>query len=44
MQIDQSSFHGRLRSAVSGGRTIWPDGKQSALLLTYDMDADSSWI
>jgi peptidoglycan-N-acetylglucosamine deacetylase len=44
MQIDQSSFHGRLRSAVSGGRTIWPDGKQSTLLLTYDMDADSSWI
>lgn len=23
---------------------MWPDGKQSALLLTYDMDADSSWI
>ncbi len=29
---------------VGGGRTIWPDGKRSALLLTYDMDTDSSWI
>jgi peptidoglycan/xylan/chitin deacetylase (PgdA/CDA1 family) len=44
VQTDQASFEGRLRSAVSGSKTVWPDGKQSALLLTYDMDADSSWI
>jgi peptidoglycan/xylan/chitin deacetylase (PgdA/CDA1 family) len=41
---DDSSFEGRLRAAVTGGRTVWPDGKRSTLLLTYDMDADSSWI
>jgi peptidoglycan/xylan/chitin deacetylase (PgdA/CDA1 family) len=41
---DDSSFEGRLRAAVTGGRTVWPDGKRSTLLLTYDMDTDSSWI
>ena len=41
---DNTSFQERLRAAVSGGRTVWPDGKRSALLLTYDMDTDSSWI
>ena len=44
MLAQDEGFHGRLRAAVSGGRTVWPDGKRSALLLTYDMDADSSWI
>ena len=44
MNTDDTSFQGRLRQAVSGGKRIWPDGKQSALLLTYDMDTDSSWI
>jgi peptidoglycan/xylan/chitin deacetylase (PgdA/CDA1 family) len=42
--MDELSFRSRLREAVSGGRKIWPDGNQSCLLLTYDMDADSSWI
>ena len=42
--MDALGFQSRLREAVSGGRQIWPDGKQSCLLLTYDMDADSSWI
>ena len=41
---DDSSFEGRLRAAVTGGRRVWPDGKRSTLLLTYDMDTDSSWI
>lgn len=44
MLNEESSFQGRLRNAISKGRRIWPDGKQSALLLTFDMDADSSWI
>lgn len=44
MQTDDTSFQGRLRAAVTGGRKVWPDGKRSALLLTYDMDTDSSWI
>lgn len=44
MLAQDEGFHARLRAAVSGGRTVWPDGKRSALLLTYDMDADSSWI
>jgi peptidoglycan/xylan/chitin deacetylase (PgdA/CDA1 family) len=44
MLNQDSEFQERLRAAVSGGRSIWPDGKRSALLLTYDMDADSSWI
>jgi peptidoglycan-N-acetylglucosamine deacetylase len=44
MQNQDIEFQERLRAAVSGGRSIWPDGKRSALLLTYDMDADSSWI
>ena len=44
MQTDDNSFQGRLRAAVTGGRTVWPDDKRSALLLTYDMDTDSSWI
>ena len=44
MQTEDNSFQGRLRAVVGGGRTIWPDGKRSALLLTYDMDTDSSWI
>jgi peptidoglycan-N-acetylglucosamine deacetylase len=44
MQNQDTEFQERLRAAVSGGRSIWPDGKRSALLLTYDMDADSSWI
>lgn len=34
----------RLWNVVTGGRPRWPDGKRSAFLLTYDMDADSSWI
>lgn len=38
------SFQGRLRKAIGKGARIWPDGKRSALLLTYDMDGDSSWI
>src|SRR5262245_31008297 len=42
--MDGLGFQSHLREAVSGGRKIWPDGKQSCLLLTYDMDADSSWI
>jgi peptidoglycan-N-acetylglucosamine deacetylase len=37
-------FANRLRSAISKGHRVWPDGRQSALLLTYDMDGDSSWI
>ena len=41
---DETAFQERLRDAVASGRTVWPDGKRSALLLTYDMDADSSWI
>jgi peptidoglycan/xylan/chitin deacetylase (PgdA/CDA1 family) len=41
---DEAGFQGRLRQAVSKGHKTWPDGKQSALLLTYDMDGDSSWI
>ena len=44
MQTEDNSFQGRLRAVVGGGRTIWPDGKRSALLLTYDMDTDSPWI
>jgi peptidoglycan-N-acetylglucosamine deacetylase len=44
MQNQGAEFQERLRAAVNGGRSIWPDGKRSALLLTYDMDADSSWI
>ena len=44
MQNQDAEFQERLRAAVNGGRSIWPDGKRSALLLTYDMDADSSWI
>ena len=44
MSDSDTSFQERLRAAVSGGRTVWPDGKRSALLLTYDMDANSSWI
>lgn len=44
MLAQDEGFHARLRAAVSGGRTVWPDGKRSALLLTYDMDANSSWI
>ena len=44
MLAQDEGFQARLRAAVSGGRTVWPDGKRSALLLTYDMDADSSWI
>jgi len=44
MPFSETSFENRLRTAVTGGRTVWPDGKRSALLLTYDMDADSSWI
>ena len=44
MQTDDNSFQGRLRAAVTGGRTVWPDDKRSALLLTYDMDTNSSWI
>ena len=44
MQTEDNSFQGRLRAVVGGGRTIWPDGKRSALLLTYDMDTNSSWI
>jgi peptidoglycan/xylan/chitin deacetylase (PgdA/CDA1 family) len=44
MQKQDAEFQERLRAAVNGGRSIWPDGKRSALLLTYDMDADSSWI
>lgn len=44
MLAQDEGFHARLRAAVSGGRTVWPDGKRSALLLTYDMDADLSWI
>ena len=39
MLAQDEGFHARLRAAVSGGRTVWPDGKRSALLLTYDMDA-----
>jgi peptidoglycan/xylan/chitin deacetylase (PgdA/CDA1 family) len=44
MLAQDEGFQARLRATVSGGRTVWPDGKRSALLLTYDMDADSSWI
>ena len=44
MQNQDAEFQERLRAAVNGGRSFWPDGKRSALLLTYDMDADSSWI
>ena len=44
MPADERSFQACLRDAISGGRKIWPDGRQSCLLLTYDMDADSSWI
>jgi peptidoglycan/xylan/chitin deacetylase (PgdA/CDA1 family) len=44
MENQDSEFQERLRVAVNGGRSIWPDGKRSALLLTYDMDADASWI
>ena len=44
MQTQDAEFQERLRAAVNGGRSIWPDGKRSALLLTYDMDADLSWI
>lgn len=44
MTIEDASFQGRLRQAISKGHRVWPDGKQSALLLTYDMDGDSSWI
>jgi peptidoglycan/xylan/chitin deacetylase (PgdA/CDA1 family) len=44
VQADDNDFKERLRAAVSGGRPVWPDGKRSALLLTYDMDTDSSWI
>jgi peptidoglycan-N-acetylglucosamine deacetylase len=44
MQNQDAEFQERLRAAVNGGRSMWPDGKRSALLLTYDMDADSSWI
>jgi peptidoglycan/xylan/chitin deacetylase (PgdA/CDA1 family) len=44
MTTNTASFEHRLRAAVAGDRPVWPDGKQSALLLTYDMDADSSWI
>ena len=40
MLAQDEGFHARLRAAVSGGRTVWPDGKRSALLLTYDMDAE----
>jgi peptidoglycan-N-acetylglucosamine deacetylase len=41
---DPNGFEHRLWNAVTGGRPRWPDGKRSAFLLTYDMDADSSWI
>lgn len=41
---DAQEFENRLRDAVTGGRPRWPDGKRSVFLLTYDMDADSSWI
>ncbi|HET7910055.1 MAG TPA: polysaccharide deacetylase [Nitrospira sp.] len=44
MKQQNVDFAERLRAAVSGGRSMWPDGKRAALLLTYDMDADSSWI
>lgn len=44
MATDEASFQGCLRQAISKGHRIWPDGRQSALLLTYDMDGDSSWI
>ena len=43
-QSDTATFQERLRYAVGKGRRVWPDGKRSALLLTYDMDGDSSWI
>ena len=41
---DPNGFEHRLWNAVTGGQPRWPDGKRSAFLLTYDMDADSSWI
>jgi peptidoglycan-N-acetylglucosamine deacetylase len=41
---DPNGFEHRLWNAVTGGRPRWPDRKRSAFLLTYDMDADSSWI
>ena len=41
---DPNGFEHRLWEAVTGGRPRWPDRKRSAFLLTYDMDADSSWI
>jgi peptidoglycan-N-acetylglucosamine deacetylase len=44
MMSADDDFAGRLRSAISKGHRVWPDGRQSALLLTYDMDGDSSWI
>jgi len=44
MMTDDAGFQGRLRHAISKGHRIWPDGKRSALLLTYDMDGDSAWI
>lgn len=37
-------FETRLWHAVTGGAPRWPDGMQSAFLLTYDMDGDSAWI
>ena len=37
---DPNGFEHRLWEAVTGGRPRWPDGKRSAFLLTYDMDAD----
>jgi peptidoglycan-N-acetylglucosamine deacetylase len=44
MMSADDDFAGRLRSAISKGHRVWPDGRRSALLLTYDMDGDSSWI
>ena len=41
---DPNGFEHRLWEAITGGRPRWPDRKRSAFLLTYDMDADSSWI
>ena len=31
--MEEVSFQSRLREAVSGGRKVWPDGKQSCLLI-----------
>ena len=43
MQTDDTSFQGRLRAAVTGGRKVWPDGKRSALLLSGQLALVARW-